>query len=440
MEPAKELPKINKVTNNHFDDILDELGRAFEWSRPSILICVHRSKNDQVNTLSLLKGLLEKKQLRVVVVVPTNGRLNILNDIIQDPNCHDLVYFIQNLGSQAQVYDGLNLHREKIVEQQLKVVLWLTVEELLILSKRAPDFWAFRYRVFEFPTKRNSKKYNLPSGVLVWPQDNLHLSSDVIQKTNSAYETLLGKIGPEDETLRISSGRVDDLVYAYWFVGKNRDAEKLMLKMYREFEQVESNTMKASFLNILAIINYDMQDYQNASQLIEKALELQPTWNLLWSNYGVICRSVGRSKKSLSSLRKALKLVPQSTGSLAVMSYMYMFLGQYMSALPLLEKEIALHPENINFLPALAACYLKIGNVDDFDLTIQRMSRLSVNNAYIKICCDGLLKNEAKALEKIKILMSEEKMTRAFIRRDPNFHFIFDASSLQDVIVASSIA
>ena len=62
VEQAKELPKTSKVTDEHFDDLSDELRRAFEWSRPIVLICVHRSKNDQVCTLSLLKDRLEKER------------------------------------------------------------------------------------------------------------------------------------------------------------------------------------------------------------------------------------------------------------------------------------------------------------------------------------------------------------------------------------------
>ena len=440
VEQAKELPKTSKVTDDHFDDLSDELKRAFEWSRPIVLICVHRSKNDQVCTLSLLKDQLEKEQLRVMRVVPKSDRLNILSDIIQDPNCRDLVYFIQNLGGQTQVYDGLNLHREKIVEQQLKVVLWLTTEELIILSKRAPDFWAFRHRVFEFPTKRNSKKNNLPSGVLMWRKASLNLPLDAVKKKISLYETLLSKTDPEDDTLLAPTDAIENLAYVYWFVGENREAENLMLQMYRDFEQIELNIVKASFLNILAIINYDMQDYQSAFQWIEKALELQPDWNLLWTNYGVICRSVGRSKKSLSSLKKALKLTPEPTGSLTALGYMYMLLGQYMSAIPLIEREIAIHPGNANILPAVAVCYQEVGNVDDFDLIIQRISSLAGDNAYLEICCAGLLKNKTRALDKLKKLVLEGKMAQAFVRRDPNFHCIFDASSLQDVIADSSMA
>ena len=438
VEQAKELLKINNITNNHFDGISDELGRAFEWSRPSLLICVHRSKNDQASTLSLLKDRLGKERLRVVRFEPKSGQLNILSAIIQDPNCHDLVYFIQNLGSQAQVYDGLNLHREKIVEQQLKVVLWLTTEELLILSKRAPDFWAFRHRVFEFPTKRHSKKYNLPSGVLMWRKANLDVSLDAVHQKISIYETL-HKTNTDNEILPASTDAIEDLAYRYWFVGKNSEAEKLMLHMYREYERVENRTLKASLLNTLAIINYDMHDYQKAFQWIEKALNIQPDWNLLWTNYGVICRSVGRSNKSLSSLKKALKLTPQSIGSSAVLSYMYMFLGKYMSAIPLIEREIVIHPKNENLLPALAACYLKVGNIDDFDLIVRRISSLADDNAYFEICYDGLMRMEADALEKLKLLILEGKMIQAFIRRDPNFHFIFDASSLHDVVTDSSM-
>jgi len=51
----------------------------------------------------------------------------------------------------ANAYRALNMRREYFVERSLRVVLWLSQEELVALSRHAPDFWAFRHRVVELP-------------------------------------------------------------------------------------------------------------------------------------------------------------------------------------------------------------------------------------------------------------------------------------------------
>ena len=60
--------------------------------------------------------------------------------------------FILNLASTGQ--DGLtalNYQREVFVEHPLLAVFWVREPELNSIAVSAPDFWAFRNRVVEFP-------------------------------------------------------------------------------------------------------------------------------------------------------------------------------------------------------------------------------------------------------------------------------------------------
>ncbi|MBI4313168.1 MAG: tetratricopeptide repeat protein [Chloroflexi bacterium] len=46
---------------------------------------------------------------------------------------------------------SLNYRRELLVEGNVKVVFWLTNEEVREIAMKAPDFWAFTHRIIDFP-------------------------------------------------------------------------------------------------------------------------------------------------------------------------------------------------------------------------------------------------------------------------------------------------
>jgi len=152
------MPKTGKATDERLDTLLDEIRQAVAWSRPSILLAVHRSKAAQSRAIVAMNTKLACLSLNVVHINPENEPINIIHSIVQKPGYGDSVFFILGLGNQLQIYSGLNLHREVIVEQRLKLVFWLTAKELVALSRRAPDFWAFRHRVIEFLPKPSSVK------------------------------------------------------------------------------------------------------------------------------------------------------------------------------------------------------------------------------------------------------------------------------------------
>jgi hypothetical protein len=71
------------------------------------------------------------------------------------PNRGQVVFFVSGIGSaneslSRKAYSALNMHRELLVEHQIRVVFWLTKSEAASLPHYAPDFWAFRHRVVEF--------------------------------------------------------------------------------------------------------------------------------------------------------------------------------------------------------------------------------------------------------------------------------------------------
>ena len=416
------------------DILLDEIQQAVAWSRPSILFAIHQSKNDQPRAISAMEHKLGNLSMEVVSLSPKSESLNILDSIIRESNSHKPVLIVHGLGNQPQTYDSLNMNRELIVEHRIKLIFWLTVEEMVLLSHRAPDFWAFRHRVIEFPTGRSSRKNNLPSGVLLWHRENSILTLDTIRKKIAFQEELLQNISFQIETTVTHAQAVGDLAYYHWLAGEDQKITALLNPEIKKIKSTGLPDLRSMLLNAQAINSFDRDDPRNALGWIEQALELTPKRSLLWSNHGIICRSAGQANKSLSSLKKAVKLNPASAESWGVLGYMYMSSGKYASAIPNFEKALTLHPESVYFYPAMAVCHSRMGNIEKFGEVMKKMSDAAGNNDYLSICRGGLLGNAPSALSQLKELVISKKIPSVFLRRDPNLRFIFGVTVLQELV------
>lgn len=427
------IPDLGKSMNEPMDMLLDELQWAIAWSRPSILFAIQGSKIDQTTVIPVMDRKLKSISKEVVHVGLVGGE-NILNHILQGSASQDVIIFVRDLGNQLSIYHGLNMIRETIVEQRLKIVFWLTREELTLFANNAPDFWSFRHRVIEFPSRRtSSKKSGLPSGLLLWHINSPIMSIDTAREKLVFHETLLQNIPSRGETVVNYVRELGHLSYYHWLLGENEKVTSLIEDGLKLLDMFELKDMRSMLLNVLAINCFDRGNFQEAFQRIEQALMLSPSQGLLWSNHGVMCRFASQTRKSISSLKKGAKLNPDSWDSRGVLGYVYMSLGRYASAIPNFEKALTLRPEMAHFLPAIAVCHSLVGNSDSFEKIIQQLLNVSKENDYFSICFDGLLGNASKALEQLKKWMVEKRIPSVFLNRDPNLYFIFNSAAMQNL-------
>ena len=150
------MPKSSETPNQPLAILLDEIRLAVDWNRPSILVVLHKSRLGQNRAVAALESMLT--EFSVEHVTPDEKGPSFLSAVLERVRSAPTIFFIKGLGKQEKIYQELNLHREKIIENHLKLVFWLLPKELTTLSHRAPDFWAFRHRVVEFPTERNSRQ------------------------------------------------------------------------------------------------------------------------------------------------------------------------------------------------------------------------------------------------------------------------------------------
>ncbi len=145
---------------------MDEIALALQWQRPSILLAVHASKSEQTKAQQALEKKILKLNKKVKSIKAASKTPDVISTMCTTRNHSELVFFISEIENakglvNGNIYNALNLHREMLVEQHIRVVFWLTELEAEKLPHRAPDFWAFRHRVVEFAPIRGTKKAEL---------------------------------------------------------------------------------------------------------------------------------------------------------------------------------------------------------------------------------------------------------------------------------------
>ncbi len=151
--------------------VLDELSLGIQWERPSLIVLVYRSEHIKKKVQTILAKALEESGQIVLQYVVDNLHYDIPLDLLDHPKHKKAVYFVSGLRwgggrGYSNAYRALNMHREYLVEGNIKAIFWLTINEGKQLARFSPDFWAFRHRVVEFldlPLKDSIKPLGSPN-------------------------------------------------------------------------------------------------------------------------------------------------------------------------------------------------------------------------------------------------------------------------------------
>lgn len=136
------------------ESLFAELSLALGWNRPSILIAVYDLPSARKKAARRLARRLSKSGVRVAEIQITEPCADILLALRDHPGRDQTVFMVSGftpVDGQAAVraFKSLNMRREILVDQKLRVIFWLTEAEVIALARAAPDFWAFRHRVVD---------------------------------------------------------------------------------------------------------------------------------------------------------------------------------------------------------------------------------------------------------------------------------------------------
>jgi tetratricopeptide (TPR) repeat protein len=146
--------------------ILDEVMLGIKWERPSIIVAVYRSEYVKYAIQTLLAKPLGKSGQAVLHYSVDKLHYDIPLELLNHPDHKQAVYFVSGLRwgggrGYSKAYRALNMHREYLIEGNIRAIFWLTKNEVRQLTRFAPDFWAFRHKVVDFYDLPSIRKNNL---------------------------------------------------------------------------------------------------------------------------------------------------------------------------------------------------------------------------------------------------------------------------------------
>jgi hypothetical protein len=152
-----KMPEVNGKGpfEERLDIVMDELSMGIRWERSSLILAVYRSEIIKKTVQSTLFRKLVESGQAVFQYSVDESHFDIPVDLQNHPHRARAVYFVTGLGrgggrGYSNAFRALNMHREYLIEGNIRAIFWLTKKEAKQCSRFAPDFWVFRHKVVDF--------------------------------------------------------------------------------------------------------------------------------------------------------------------------------------------------------------------------------------------------------------------------------------------------
>jgi tetratricopeptide (TPR) repeat protein len=439
------MPETNvqhgKTFDENIDILFDEIVLAEQWGRPSLLLAVHKSKFGQDKAETDLEKRLVEEGFQVDRIVFNDRRSDIAHLLREAAPSAKRVFFISNVDwgggdDGRQAYRGLNLHRELFVDEAIKAVFWLTVNEAANLPRFAPDFWAFRHRVVEFVSQRAGGKVHLPTGILAW---GVQPSADPFDSAAAGIEAREELLRRLPDTLEALSARVElhgSLGYLHW-------SKADLVRASQEFEEgletagtYDMAEHKASLLNGIGIIHYERGDPKTALEKFTEGLKYRSSSRVLLINVSAADCMLGRIQEALAAGQKAVRANPTEADTWRRLGYIQNAAGRPDEAINCIAKAAELAPRAPEHRVSLAVMYNLVDRPDDARLQLTRARELGHDETgpLLMVIQEAALGKVEEARGMLAAAVAAGTIAKHEVRRDLNLALLFEAGELEEML------
>ena len=352
------------------------LNRAHKHNKASILFALYLSEFLRSDMERSLSALLDEQGLRVVSV--DAGEHKDLTAFFSSTNSDDMVFFVHNIEKGfPDALQFLNFKRENLVEDRVKVIFWVTEEELSRISREAPDFFAFRNRVVEFMELPHVGETR--PALVEFALETEYKSLDEIKRSIELKEKLLSELSAETEISGYLLGSLGILYGQIGFYEKSIDCSEKALKIAREMRnrQSEGTTLKnlGNVYSDLGQVEKAIEYHEDALVIAKEIGDRRGEGNAL-GNLGNVYSDLGQVEKAIEYHEDAL-VIARAIGDrrgegnrLGNLGLAYYTLGQVEKAIGyyedalMISREIGDRRGEGNALGNLGNVYSDLGQVE----------------------------------------------------------------------------
>ena len=365
-----------------------ELERAIKLDRPSILLAVYQSRYVAEEAQQMLAAQLYYLEQTIEdYQITGESNADAPAYLAQQPDRHTTVYFIMGLSAGGgpdglNAYRALNIRREYFIEHRLRVVVWLTEQEATALPTYAPDFWAFRHRVVEFPDAPIPAAAAERVAARVWEDFSDRTLREDTEAKIALRKALLADLPDSAET---QAARVD-LLYTlgglHWATG---DFDKA-IDYFRQAQVVAADIHdigKQSWIhNGLGNVYRTLDRTDEAIAAYQRAIELDPKFAYPHNGLGAVYQTLGRTDEAIAAFQRAIELDPKFAYPHNGLGNAYRDLGRTDEALAAYQRAIELDPKFAYPHNGLGNVYDDLGRTAEAIAAYQRAIELGPKDAY----------------------------------------------------------
>jgi tetratricopeptide (TPR) repeat protein len=429
----------SKAFSQGINSLYDEIQLAFQWHRPSILLAIHNTTGGQLVAKQFLEKKLLKDRYVVQHITPQKDSPDVINTIRAFTEHKKTVFFVSGLEnanqlSDGNVYRGLNLHREHLVEQKICAVFWLTELEAAKLPRFAPDFWAFRHRVVEFAPQRGPRNPSVPSGLFLWKDQLPWMDLNTQKKHIADLETLLTKLPDEESSL---SARLDTTLKLLQLNWQAHNPEQFaahfdhmlsLLKTHSNF-QYHGWTLNAKGIKL-----FEDGERSAAQTCFEQALDIEPNNSAFMINSAILAHGTGKNREAILIATKAIKNDPSHAQLWSVLGHLYLSTGKPQNAVEALQQAIERQPDNLDMQYSLAIGHARNNQPEACNLQLTKMGGDGAPQNIMQSACRKILSGHPQdALTTLRQALNNEVINHHQLLADPNLCALLDAQTLMSM-------
>jgi len=351
-QDASNAFELKESIDEKVDILFEELELAVKWDRPSILIAVYDSEYFRIDISKVLENQLTKLGQTVTHFHIDEKQFDVPMILVQNPDHENTVFFITGLkwgGGKGgfNAYRALNMRREFFVDNEMRIVLWLTKKEASNLPRHAPDFWAFRHRVVEFIDEQSAKKGKNPSVQITWdglkPTD---LMTGIDEKI-SLRESMLTELPVGMESGASRTDLLYNLASYYWAKGSFAKADEMLDQGFQLAVSMKDPFTESQFWAGKGIVQHSQMDYIEAITAYQKALQLNPYFTFAWNNLAIAYTDQGENGKAIDVCKQAIQQKPKNSTGYVILGNIYRQSGQFEDAKDCYQNACKLDPKAV---------------------------------------------------------------------------------------------
>jgi tetratricopeptide (TPR) repeat protein len=342
--------------------LIQELELAIKWRRPCMLFVAYSSEYVRLDVEIALENYLIDLGHKTASLKIKNNNANEVLELVN--GCDDLantVLFIDGFrwaqGNRASVYTALDQQREFLMENKVRVVFWLTQNEILELAHTAPEFWAHRHCALEF--SESPKPEQVLQGTLESAWQGVGEYADQLEDTDAKIflrESLLTELPEEEEASFSRANLLLTLGILNWRKGDYEKADEQLREALDIGSKIQDNWFEAECFNAIALVETSLNRFNEAIKAYKQAIRLAPEQIFAWNNLGNLCIKIDRYDEAIIAYQKAVECNPADPIG-------WNGLGNVYSKIGYVDDAVAAYRKSIQAMPSFAYPWSGLGDV-----------------------------------------------------------------------------